>query len=104
MIADFEGMLDPKNLKTVIAKGPFTVEVFENPLRPNYYRARILPTHQEFFENKTMPTGQTRPVPLECGTAVQVRIQMEHRFKKKLVDWHEPAAGERPEKQPNGTE
>jgi hypothetical protein len=88
MIAIFEGMLDPQNKKTVIAKGTFTVEVFENPDRPKYFRARILPTHQEFFEIKTGVNGP-RPVPLERGTAVDVRMQMDTRFRTKLKDWHE---------------
>ena len=57
MIAIFEGMLDPKSRKTVIAKGPFTVEVFENPFRPEYFRARMLPTHQEFLEMKADSEG-----------------------------------------------
>jgi hypothetical protein len=91
MIAVFEGMLDPKSRKTVIAEGPFTVEVFENPDRPKYYRARMLPTHQEFFEMKTGVNG-TRPVPLERSTAVDVRASMEFRFKTKLQDWHETEA------------
>jgi hypothetical protein len=92
MIAIFEGMLDPKSRNTVIAKGPFTVEVFENPARPKYWRARILPTHQEFFEMHETPKGGTRPVPLERSTSVDVRVSMEFRFKKKLKDWHEPEA------------
>ena len=89
MIAIFEGMLDPKSRKTVIAEGPFTVEVFENPCRPKYFRARMLPTHQEFFEMKATPKGGERPVPLERSTSVDVRASMEFRFKTKLQDWHE---------------
>jgi hypothetical protein len=91
MIAIFEGMLDPKSRNTVIAKGPFTVEVFENPDRPKYFRARMLPTRQQFFEMHTGVYG-TRPVPLERSTSVDVRASMEFRFKKKLKDWHEPEA------------
>ena len=103
VIAEFEGMLDPKYRKKVVAKGPFIVEVFENPDRPKYYRARIIPTHQEFFEMKAFKNGE-RPVPIERGTAVEVRMMIEFRFKKKLKDWRDPNLTERPEKAANGTE
>ena len=91
MIAIFEGMLDPKSRKTVIAKGPFTVEVFENPNRPKYFRARMLPTHQLFYE---MRDGKNGPVPVvvERGTSVEVRGLMNFRFVKRIEDWHEPEA------------
>jgi hypothetical protein len=89
MIAVFEGMLDPRDRKVVIAEGPFTVEVFENPDRPKYWRARMLPGRQEFFERKNGING-FRMVPVERSTAVEVRLSMEFRFKKRLKDWHEP--------------
>jgi hypothetical protein len=91
MIAEFEGMLDPKYRKEVITRGPFIVEVFENPARPNYFRARIIPTHQEFFEMKAFAKGE-RAVPIERGQAAEVRLQIELRFKKKLKDWQKPNA------------
>jgi hypothetical protein len=97
MIAEFEGMLDPKYRKTVIAKGPFIVEVFENPDRPKYFRARIIPTHQEFFRFN----ASGKMVPIET-TAAECRIAIEHRFQKKLKDWQEPNVTERPQENPNG--
>ncbi len=101
MIAEFEGLLDPVSKKQVIAQGPFIVEVFENPVRPNYFRARIIPTHQEFFEMKAFAKSE-RPVPIERGQAAEVRSQIEHRFRKKLKDWREPNLTERPQDKPNG--
>jgi hypothetical protein len=103
VIAEFQGMLDPKYLKTVIAKGPFIVEVYENPERPKYFRARLIPTCQDFFEMKAFSKVE-RPVRVERSTAVDVRILIEHRFQKKLQDWHEPNLTERPGKAANGNE
>jgi hypothetical protein len=99
MIAVFEGWLSYKQISTAIARGPFTVEVFEDLKRTSgHFRARILPTKLLFFE-----TANARTVPLARKTAGEVQRIIETMFEKKLTDWHDPASGGRPQDSSHGT-
>jgi len=99
MIAVFEGWLQADR-RTAMARGPFTVEVFEDLKRSaGHFRARILPTKILFFE--TAKVGAS--VPIDRKTAGEVQRIIETMFEKKLTDWHDPASGGRPQDFSHGT-
>jgi hypothetical protein len=92
MIAVFEGMLHVRDGKksVVIAKGPFTVEVCANGYRAGAaaFIARLKPTNDQFFE--AVKSGDKwNSVPMTRSSEAELRIQIEHRFAKKIRDWHE---------------
>ena len=93
MIAIFEGWISGKD---VIAKGPFTVETFYYKIgrRKPHYRARLAtgPKNTLCFSN-----GQ----PITSKTEGNTQAIVNTLFKKKLVDWHDPAPTVRPEDGPH---
>jgi len=91
MIAVFEGMLQIRDGKkpVIIAKGPFTVEVCASVGNGKIFIARLKPTNDRFFEAVKSADGKWSSVPMTRSSEAELRIQIEHRFAKKIRDWHE---------------
>lgn len=75
--AVFEGMLLP-GTKTVLARGPFTVDVHEHiSNRMTRWRAHVVGA-MEFMENKK---------PMERKTEAEAQAFVEFQFNKKVKEW-----------------
>jgi len=87
--------------KLVIAKGPFTVEVFSTPTGPSpnartVFRARIVGAGEfsETFETTKTKHGkefiQRTTSPMQRSHMMETQKLVEFRFEKKIRDWYDP--------------
>lgn len=94
--AEFEGMYDEERSR-VIAKGPYTVEIFESTQGKSVqFEACIVAGRVAFWEmrdvKKKNGSVELKQVLLRRPSIGDMRTLIEFRFAKKLKDWYDAPA------------